>query len=144
MVEMTTGQRPFNNYKFDIDLVIKIYNGLRPKFGPGIPDCYIELANQCMGSDPEKRPTSSEIIIKLNEWLVIVNDEWIDIIGNEAEKKIKSQFLESDEFNKNFSTIKENLKNIYTSKAYNLTEINKSLSKLKISKPVGTVEVPDI
>ena len=53
MVEMTTGQRPFNGYKFDIDLVIKICNGLRPKFGPGIPDCYIELANQCMDSDPQ-------------------------------------------------------------------------------------------
>ncbi|RIB13399.1 DDE superfamily endonuclease-domain-containing protein [Gigaspora rosea] len=108
MVEMTTGQRPFNNYKFDIDLVIKIYNGLQPKFGPGIPDCYIELANQCMDSDTKKRPKSK-----------------------------------SDEINKKLPTIKESLKNVYISKAYNLTEINKSLSKLKISKPVGTVEVPN-
>ena len=87
-----------------------------------------------MDSDPEKRPKSSEIIIKLNEWL--------NTIGSEIENKIKSQFLESDEINKNLSTIKENLKNVYTSKAYNITEINKSLSKLKISKPVSTVEVP--
>ncbi|RIB05840.1 kinase-like domain-containing protein [Gigaspora rosea] len=68
-VEITTGQRPFNYYKFDKDLIIEICEGLRPKFGPGIPDCYIELANQCMDSDPGKRPISSEIIIKLNEWL---------------------------------------------------------------------------
>ncbi|RIB30110.1 kinase-like domain-containing protein [Gigaspora rosea] len=118
MVKMTTGQRSLDNYNFDIDLVIKICNGLRPKFGSGIPDCYIELANQCMDSDPEKRPTSCEIIIKLNEWL--------NIIVNEVENKIKSQFLESDDINKKFSTIKENIKNVYSSKAYNITEINKS------------------
>src|SRR5260363_2778 len=75
MVEITTGQRPFSNYKFDKNLTIKICKGLRPIFGPGIPDCYIELAKQCMDSDPEKLPTSSEITIKLNEWLNIIGCE---------------------------------------------------------------------
>src|SRR5260364_70314 len=33
MVEMTTGQRSFNDYKFDFDLIVKICNfGLRLKF----------------------------------------------------------------------------------------------------------------
>src|SRR6185437_10011647 len=64
MVEMTTGQRSFNNYKFDIDLAMMICYGLRPKFGPGTPDCYVELTNQCMNSDPEKRPKSIKIITK--------------------------------------------------------------------------------
>ncbi|RIB29977.1 hypothetical protein C2G38_2055363, partial [Gigaspora rosea] len=92
-----------------------------------IPDCYIELANQCMDSDPKKRPTSVEIIDKLNK----------------CQNKIKSQFLESNEINKKLAAIKENINNIYTSKAYNITEINKSLSKLKISIPVSTVDVPN-
>ncbi|RIB29695.1 hypothetical protein C2G38_2027490 [Gigaspora rosea] len=36
MVEMTTGQRSFNDYKFNFDLVVRICNfGLRPKFAPG-------------------------------------------------------------------------------------------------------------
>ena len=69
------------------------------KIGPWTPDCYIELANQCMDSYPKKHPKSSEMIIKLNEWL--------NTIGSEIENKIKSQFLESDEINKKFSTIKE-------------------------------------
>src|SRR5260364_173806 len=53
MVEMTTGQRPFNYCKFNFDLVLRICNGLRPNFAPGTPDCYVELANHCMNSDPE-------------------------------------------------------------------------------------------
>ena len=52
--------------------------GLRPKFGPGIPDCYIELANQCMDSDPKIHPTSNGIIYKLNKWLEIIGYEFKD------------------------------------------------------------------
>ncbi|RIB26592.1 hypothetical protein C2G38_2163023 [Gigaspora rosea] len=66
------------------------------------------------------------------------------MIESEIENKIKSQFLESDEINKKLPTIKENIKNVYISKAYNATEINKSLSKLKVSKTVGIIEVPDV
>ncbi|RIB21568.1 hypothetical protein C2G38_1086366 [Gigaspora rosea] len=193
MVEITTGQRPFNNYKFDIDLVTKICKGLRPKFGLGIPDCYIELANQCMDSNPRKRPTSSEIIIKLNEWINIIGceaenkikgceaenkikkckkcpmfrkiiiklnkwstifrknkrlnnigrDKSLNIIESEIKNKIKRQFLDSDEVNKKLPIIKENLKDIYTSKPYNMTDINKSLSKLKTSKTAVNIEVSD-
>ncbi|RIB02800.1 hypothetical protein C2G38_2124469 [Gigaspora rosea] len=46
-----------------------VCNGLRPKFAHDTPDCYVELANQCMNSDPEKRPNISEIITKLAKWL---------------------------------------------------------------------------
>ncbi|RIB21570.1 kinase-like domain-containing protein [Gigaspora rosea] len=162
MVEITTGQRPFNNYKFDNDLVIKICNGLRPKFGPGTPDCYIELANQCMDSNPGKRPTSSEIINKINEWLNIIESEaenkikkrsmfreiiiklnkWSNIFRRNK-RLIKRQFLESDKINEKLPIIKENLKDIYTSKPYNIIDINKSLSKLKISKTAVNIEVTD-
>ncbi|CAG8495382.1 11671_t:CDS:2 [Gigaspora margarita] len=67
----------------------------------------------------------------------------LKIIKDEVRNKIKSQFLESDEINKKLPLIKKNIKNVYTSKPFNLTEINKSLSKLKASKTVGIIEIPD-
>ncbi|CAG8780767.1 26722_t:CDS:1, partial [Gigaspora margarita] len=74
---------------------------------------------------------------------IIGKNKSLNIIENETENKIKSQFLESDEINKRLSIIRENLKDIYISKAYNITEINRSLSKLKTSKTVVNIEVPD-
>ncbi|RIB00178.1 hypothetical protein C2G38_2130331 [Gigaspora rosea] len=123
MVEMTTGQRSFNNYKFDIDLAVMICNGLRPKFAPGTPDCYVELANQCINSDPDKRPNVNEIINKLDEWLYIIESD----IENES--GIRKQFLENDEISKTLPMITEKLKDIYTSKPYNISEISAKFSK---------------
>ncbi|RIB07682.1 hypothetical protein C2G38_2006648 [Gigaspora rosea] len=176
MVEMTTGQRPFNDYTFDGNLAVMIcYFGLRPKFALGTPDCYIELANQCMNSDPEKRPNISEIIIKLEAWFnisenknesirEIIFNKWLsitggksdviknkseiikyvdDIIKNNSESRIKKQFSESDEVNKNLPKITEKLNNIYTSKPYFISEIGERLSKIYTTKPVDVIEVPD-
>ncbi|RIB17854.1 hypothetical protein C2G38_2087280 [Gigaspora rosea] len=96
-----------------------ICNGLRPKFAPGTPDCYVELANHCMNSDPDKRPNVNEIITKLDEC----------IVKNEGENRIRKQFLENDEINKTLPSITEKLNNIYTSKPNNISEIQAKFSK---------------
>ncbi|CAG8827469.1 13351_t:CDS:1, partial [Gigaspora margarita] len=57
--------------------------------------------------------------------------------------KIKRQFLESDKINEKLPIIKENLKDIYTSKPYSITDISKNLSKLKSSKTAVNLEVLD-
>ncbi|RIB10239.1 kinase-like domain-containing protein [Gigaspora rosea] len=67
MSEMSTGQRPFDGYQFDDELAVKICTGLRPGFAPGTPDCYIKLANQCMDSDPQKRPKGHQVCKKLKK-----------------------------------------------------------------------------
>ncbi|RIB09965.1 kinase-like domain-containing protein, partial [Gigaspora rosea] len=98
MVEMTTGQRSFNDYKFDFDLVVMICNfGLRPKFAPGTPDCYVELANQCMNSDPEKRPSIRKIITKLNKWLEIIKNENENENENESENEGENESEDESE-----------------------------------------------
>ncbi|RIB09966.1 kinase-like domain-containing protein, partial [Gigaspora rosea] len=92
MVEMTTGQRPFNDHKFDFDLVVMICDfGLRPRFAPGTPDCYVKLANQCMNSDPEKRPSIRKIITKLDKWLEIVKNEKENENENEGENESEDE-----------------------------------------------------
>ncbi|RIB22592.1 kinase-like domain-containing protein [Gigaspora rosea] len=91
MYEVSIGQRPFENYQFDVDFAIKICNGLRPEFASGTPSCYIELAKQCMDSDPQKRPTAFDLYSMLNEWKKCMEDS-----DNTVENKIKKQFLDAD------------------------------------------------
>ncbi|RIB28168.1 hypothetical protein C2G38_2158586 [Gigaspora rosea] len=114
-----------------------------------------------MNSNPGKSPSSSEIIIKLNEWLNIIGGEAenklkafnkdkklnnikkgksLNIAKSEVENKMKRQFLESDEINEKLPIIKKNIKE---SKPYNIIDINKSLSKLKTSKTAVNIEVSD-
>ncbi|RIB09956.1 hypothetical protein C2G38_2207414 [Gigaspora rosea] len=56
VAEITTGIPLFD--LFDNDLALKICGGLRLKFAPGTPDCYIKLAKLYMNSDPQKWPTA--------------------------------------------------------------------------------------
>ncbi|GBC09550.1 hypothetical protein RclHR1_08970010 [Rhizophagus clarus] len=72
MWELMTGRRPFWDQDHDIDLIIKICDGLRPPIVTNAPDGYIELMRSCWHSDPNKRPTATElrekiVIMKNNE-----------------------------------------------------------------------------
>ncbi|RIB24753.1 kinase-like domain-containing protein [Gigaspora rosea] len=69
MAEMSTGKRSCVGHPFDENLAIEIINkNWLPEFAKGTPDLYIELANQCMNSDPQKRPIAKDVYDKLNEW----------------------------------------------------------------------------
>src|SRR6185437_4179555 len=89
MTEISTGRKAFDGYNFDNELALKICHGLQPKFTPGIPECYLELAKRCMDLDPRKRPT-----IRAVNGLITY---WVEEIGSfDDENKIKKQFLEAD------------------------------------------------
>ncbi|RIB27418.1 kinase-like domain-containing protein [Gigaspora rosea] len=75
MAEMSTGKRPYEAREINIDLAIEICNGSRPEFTIGTPECYIELAKQCMDSDPQKRPTAKYIHSKIVQWKIIRNQK---------------------------------------------------------------------
>jgi len=53
MTEISVGQRPFDGVPFDKVLAARICFGLRPKFAFGTPNCYVELAMQCLDPDPQ-------------------------------------------------------------------------------------------
>src|SRR5690349_6844494 len=72
MTELSTGKRPFNDYPFDSRLALNICNGFRPECSERTPECYVELAKQCMDSDPYKRPSAKEISSQLLKWRMIV------------------------------------------------------------------------
>ncbi|RGB39617.1 kinase-like domain-containing protein [Rhizophagus diaphanus] len=56
MWEISSGQLPFINYKYDdYDLAMDIINGMRPKIVSEIPLEYKKLMEQCWDADPSRR-----------------------------------------------------------------------------------------
>ncbi|KAF0449007.1 serine/threonine protein kinase [Gigaspora margarita] len=105
MTEISTGHSAFFNHELDIHLMKKICEkGLRPHFSFGTPDCYIELAKQCMDSDPQKRPVANDICNKLGEWIKSIEDY--------GDSEIKKQFLCSDDVFIKLDECFKNLKNL--------------------------------
>jgi serine/threonine protein kinase len=78
MIELSTGRPPYENVPHDGILALKICCGLRPRAAKGTPQCYIDLANQCLDAIPEKRPKSKELCNIIPEWLVN-SKEFIDV-----------------------------------------------------------------
>ncbi|RIA80328.1 kinase-like domain-containing protein [Glomus cerebriforme] len=65
MWELMTGRRPFWDRNHDTDLIIEIYDGLRPPIVTNAPEGYIDLMKECWHSNPNKRPTASELYNKI-------------------------------------------------------------------------------
>jgi hypothetical protein len=68
MWELTTGCKPFDNIKHDIQLVYKILDGERPKITEDTPECYANLMKSCWDPDPKKRPSIRKIWLTLKDW----------------------------------------------------------------------------
>ncbi|RIB25549.1 kinase-like domain-containing protein [Gigaspora rosea] len=152
MSEMSTGQRPFDGCQFNDELAVKICFGLRPEFASGTPDFYIELAKQCMDSDPQKRPTAWNAYSKLQIWNQIMsgvynynpyNDDVDYYNPNDYDAdEIKKKFLNADKIVKELPTISpKHPEFMYTSKIINTQQISAIQATLR-SKPIDSVEVP--
>ncbi|RIB18999.1 kinase-like domain-containing protein [Gigaspora rosea] len=94
MTEMSTGRPPHYNVEYDEILAVQICKGLRPEFAQGTPECYIQLANQCMDAIPSNRPSAHDIYDKLLRWFDIVN---YSVAYNKDELIILKAFQSADE-----------------------------------------------
>ena len=65
MWELMTGRRPFWDHNHDTELIIKIIDGLYPPILTSAPEGYIELMQECWNIDPNKRPTSADLMKKI-------------------------------------------------------------------------------
>ena len=86
MVEMSTGKQPYGSVPHDEKLALAICNGLRPRVAKGTPQCYIDLVNQCLDANPEKRPSAKILKEKITYWLHnMINEFYADeIISQET------------------------------------------------------------
>ena len=66
MWKLMTGREPFWDQDHDTDLIIEIYDGLRPPIVTNAPEGYIELMQKCWDPDPIKRPSSVDLVQKIS------------------------------------------------------------------------------
>ena len=69
MWELMTGRRPFWDQNRDTELIIKIYDGLRPPIITNAPKDYVKLMQECWKPNPRERSDDNYIIDKLYEIL---------------------------------------------------------------------------
>ncbi|CAG8728047.1 2331_t:CDS:1, partial [Racocetra fulgida] len=129
MSEMSTGRPPFDDESHDIELLSKIINGLRPRFAPGTPDCYIQLSNRCMDADPTKRPSVNEIYDKISSW-------WTNLIKEprilNKELEIRNEFLAADKIIPTLKfTSRSHPNAVYTSRSINIRNITNTYTSAR-------------
>lgn len=89
MTELSSGKAPYYDRLYDSDLALSIVStGLRPVFREATPECFINLAIECLNPNPEKRPTAETITSMVKKWKA-------DLDSNE-DSSIKKSFLDSD------------------------------------------------
>ncbi|GBC02751.1 hypothetical protein RclHR1_00480008 [Rhizophagus clarus] len=88
MWELTSGISPFNDRAHDQQLALSICNGERPVIINNAPRCYLDLMIKCWDDDPLKRPSASEILNIIKEWIFLPLDKDIENIGEELKSNI--------------------------------------------------------
>ena len=123
MVEMSTGKPPYGSVPHDEKLALAICNGLRPRVAKGTPQCYIDLVNQCLDANPEKRPSASKLCNIIRD--LFMNKEFI-----EADKIISQE---------SFPETAINPEAIYTSRFMRFTNLSKPINSIgvQIEDPEG-------
>ncbi|CAI2165027.1 8464_t:CDS:2 [Funneliformis geosporum] len=113
MWESTTGCKPFANVEHNIDLIIEIIDGKRPKITKDTPECFANLMKRCWDSDPLKRPSITDICKYINDWCCKKeNDKF-----NQAEVK-RLELIELKKLGPDF-TEKSHQNSVYASKTLN-------------------------
>ncbi|GET03663.1 kinase-like domain-containing protein [Rhizophagus clarus] len=76
MWEFTSGI-PLSKYRaYDLEFILSICNGERPKIIENTPQCYIDLMEKCWDSDPENRPTIMDLEHKISEWVRCIDEHY--------------------------------------------------------------------
>ncbi|EXX61396.1 Mkk2p [Rhizophagus irregularis DAOM 197198w] len=133
MYYVATGRQPFRNCAHDNILALNICNGIRPEINEQeIPKFYIDLMKKCWDTNPNNRPSVTEIL---------------DLFENCKNDDIKKQIEEAEEFRKaNLLSIENNqstthLKAYYTSRLLN--PFTKDLPKYDNVGTSNSVEIID-
>ncbi|RIA88800.1 kinase-like domain-containing protein [Glomus cerebriforme] len=66
MYEVISGLPPYYDVSHDINLEIKICQGLRPRFNIKVPQIIVHLIKRCLDANPLNRPTANEVENILN------------------------------------------------------------------------------
>jgi serine/threonine protein kinase len=111
MWEISSHEKPFDDFNHDKYLALKILKGFRPTITDDTPPFYRDLMQKCWHADPTQRPTADEI-----EELTM---NWGNI--NRYTQEIKDQIKEAEDIRLQNTQIKKEKKTshpgaIYTSR----------------------------
>ncbi|RIA94888.1 kinase-like domain-containing protein [Glomus cerebriforme] len=92
MYETISGLPPYHDESHDINLAMKICQGLRPSFNIKVPQLIVHLIKSCLDANPLNRPSASEVKDILKQWDTEIR---ISKTGKtEIEKQIKENLSE--------------------------------------------------
>ncbi|GBB90062.1 hypothetical protein RclHR1_16940003 [Rhizophagus clarus] len=104
--EISSGRPPFDDEKYDIDLVLGICGGLRETKVPNTPDEYVKIYTECWDGDPDNRPTICQVV------------DWLKAMVTTTDLVTENLQLSSEE------------ENIDSSLSANISELQGELSQL--------------
>jgi len=70
-------KEPYSEYGhvYDYQLIFQAANGLRPNIPTGSPNIYAQLYLDCVKKDPEERPISKDVKVRLAEMIDMANQD---------------------------------------------------------------------
>ena len=99
--EIISNERPFNKQDKSSVLIHKIINDkYRPVLSDTIPSCFKQLIERCWSSDPNTRPSFSEIVEELE-----TNEEFINIEVNKEKYNDCIQYLKNNQKENYFNNL---------------------------------------
>lgn len=123
--EIFSGLPPYHGSAHDLDLILLVCKGKRPKFQIKIPQLLEDLIKSCWDADPKERPSANELFKTIRGWQNEIKDK--------KDIKFVQQVKETEEFNKTlpdeikFPDYKMHPGVFYHSKAINTKQISKLL-----------------
>ncbi|PKK75093.1 kinase-like protein [Rhizophagus irregularis] len=137
MWEFTSGIPPFNNRAHDSQLSLNICRGERPEIIENTPQCFIDLMKKCWNEDPFKRPSTKEVLVIIEKWIMFPKNMAIEDIDKELKHNVM-EFINAPIVNNNPVT-KPHSQAFYTSRLLDfsskkLNEILDSQANVKVDE----------
>ncbi|UZO14431.1 uncharacterized protein OCT59_005888 [Rhizophagus irregularis] len=93
MYEIISGLPPYYDTNHNENLVIKICQGLRPRFNINVPQLIVQLIKRCLDANQLNRPATKEIINILRKWQYKESDS--------ETAELQKQIKETEKINNN-------------------------------------------
>ncbi|CAG8640579.1 7593_t:CDS:1 [Ambispora leptoticha] len=126
MSEVFTGYPPYYDIPHDGNLVKSICLGHRPEIKCGVPQLLLDLMNECLDAEPQKRPTANELSKALYQFFYDLRNETTELY--KQVKEIKDSGNNSNQVTSirlNYQTHKQG---IYTSRPFNYQNLPKPIN----------------